>query len=511
MGDNRQSTPFRRIFKSGSIVFVGFVIERGVAFFAKALAARELAQAEFGSVAAGLTVLATMSTLTLLGLNKGVVRYLPRFESSDARRGVVFSALQVSLPVSILCALGVYLFADTVADVVFNDAGTASILQIFALAIPFSVLTKIALGVVQGEQLSLPKVYIENITIPISRFAFIVGFVLLGLGAVGVAWGYVLPHMLAALFGLIYLYRRTDLFRSLRYVPRRREMLFFSAPLIVTGVMARVLSDIDVYLIGYFIGIDSVATYNVIYPIAELIKLILISFGYLIVPMISELHAEGSADHLGRIYLVATKWIVFGTLPLFLGVFLFPELSITLAFGSKYADGALALQVLAVGSLTHAIMGPNSNALIALGKTNRIMYYNIVAAMLNIIMNLLLIPRYGITGAAVATFMSYMLVNLLYSGDLYRTYGVSFVSRSILVPSAATIAIVGSLSIFSNRLFADPLIALIGVVVPAGILYPIVLVQFGDVGSEEMMIIESIEDRFDLNLSAVKRFLGQFA
>ncbi|MFB6301602.1 MAG: flippase [Haloferacaceae archaeon] len=508
---NGDDSIFRDLFRSGAIVFVGFVLEMGIAFLAKAIVARELARADYGSIAIGATLLATVSSLSLLGLHDAVGRYLPRFDASDERRGVLFSALQMVLPVAALASVGLYAGADLLATRAFGDPGTASVIRIFAFAVPFAVLTKIALGGVQGSQLTTPKVYIQNLTLPVSRFSLVAVVVILGFGVIGVAYAYVLPHVLAGVLGLYFLYSRTDLLSGSEYVPRRRDMLVFSAPLVLTSVMSEILSDIDTYLIGYLVGVGPVGTYNVVYPLAEITKVMLLSFGYIITPIFSELQAGSRQARAREVYAVATKWTLLSTLPMVLGLLLFPELAITLTFGAKYIDGATALQILSLGFLFHAFLGPNAHVLKAFGETKRFFYYNAAAAALNVVVNLLLIPRFGITGAAAATLLSTVLMNSFYNLHLYRGHDISPVSSGMLAPGAAVTATVVGIYLLADAVLADRLVVLAAVVIPSAALYPVLLVQFGGVGDEEVMIVESVEDRFGIDLGRVKRLFGRLS
>jgi Na+-driven multidrug efflux pump len=95
---------------------------------------------------------------------------------------------------------------------------------------------------------------------------------------------------------------------------------------------------------------------------------------------------------------------------------------------------------IAIGFFTHAVPGPNVNALTATGKTRLIMWDNLAAGDTNIVLNVLLIPQYGLLGAAIATAVAYGGLNLLYSVQLYRLTGIHPVTLSLLKPATAGLA-----------------------------------------------------------------------
>ncbi|MFC7174347.1 lipopolysaccharide biosynthesis protein [Haloplanus litoreus] len=78
---------FRDLLKGGSVVFVGRIAELGISFLGLAVIARLIGPTDFGAVAIGSTLLSMLSTLSILGLDTGVGRFLPRYESPADRRG----------------------------------------------------------------------------------------------------------------------------------------------------------------------------------------------------------------------------------------------------------------------------------------------------------------------------------------------------------------------------------------------------------------------------------------
>lgn len=98
--------------------------------------------------------------------------------------------------------------------------------------------------------------------------------------------------MAAATLGIYYHKRYTSLFSRGKAISVRRELLTFSAPLVISAVMGDVLADIDIFRLGYFTTSSDIGVYNVVYPLATLLTAVLTSFGFIFMPVISELHAN---------------------------------------------------------------------------------------------------------------------------------------------------------------------------------------------------------------------------
>jgi len=396
---SRWERPSRRTapeaLQGAGIVFTGVVLELVVSFVAKLLIARYLGPTDYGAVSIGLKLMTATSIFVLVGLDSGIGRYLPRRDDPADRRGVLKSALEIALPVGLLAGVGLFLTADPIAVRVFHDPAVAPVIRVFSVVLPFAVVFRMAIGGVQGMQQSLPKVFIQNLTLPISRFLLIAVVLLYGLGTVAAAWAWGSPTSSPACWGVL---------PGPLHAPVRGRAGHVDAPR-----TPRVLGAADDN------RRDAPGTLPHRHVLPGLLRLDHrrrrlqrrlsarpATHGR---PVGVRIH--GDAGHLVArrwglrrgdapdLPASPQKWILLATLPVFLVVVLFPEMVIRVTFGAEYDQGALALSVLAVGFFTHAVVGPNGNTLTSVGRTRLIMYDNVAVAVTNVTLNLLLIPGTG--------------------------------------------------------------------------------------------------------------------
>lgn len=501
----------RKLFTGGGILFFGLVAELGISFLAKAVIARFLGAVDYGAVSLGVTSLGLLSTLSLLGLQSGVGRYLPRFDQDEERRGVLVSATTVVLPVATVTGLGVAALAEPIATQLFTDPEVAPIIRIFALAIPFAAVVKLAIGIIQGVQQATPRVVVKNITPPITRFTAVAIAVVLGTGAIGIATAYAAAYVVAALVGGYYVATRTSLFDfKITPTPMRRELLSFSAPLIVSATMAFVLTDLDTFMLGYFSNTRDVGIYNVVYPIAQLLTVGLSAFSFLFMPIISELDSKDATDEMIGLYQIVTKWVFMATLPIFMVIALFPEVTIAITFGREYVAGGGALSLLAVAYFSNAIAGPNADTLTSFGHTRLIMWDNLAVGVLNAVLNVALIPTYGFIGAGFATAVSYIVLNLLYSTQLYRITGIHPFSTGLVRPGIIAVALTVTTVWITRTFFTVTIFRLMVMFTLFLVAYGIIILRFGGVEEEEVMLVLSFEDRFGVDLGPLKNLANLF-
>jgi len=500
-----QHSRFQKLLAGGGLLFIGLIVELGVSFFAKALIARVLGPVNYGGVSLGVTTLGLVSTITLLGLHTGVGRYLPRVDSKAERRGILLSAFQIVVPVTTVAGVLVFVFAEPIAKHVFTDTSTSIYIRIFGLAIPFAAVMKLTIGVIRGLQRSAPKVVVQNITPPVTRFTAVAVAVLFSAGAIGIATAYAVAYVIAAVIGLYYVITRTELLENIKPIYMYGELLSFSVPLVISAAMGFILTDLDTFMLGYFSTTRDVGVYNVVYPLAQILTTGLTAFAFLFMPVLSKLDAEGATSEMCRTYQIVTKWIFMGTFPIFLVVALFPEMTIRVTFGSEYMEGATALTLLAVAYFTHTIAGPNGNTLTSIGRTQLIMWDNLAVGVLNAILNLVLIPEYGYFGAGVATAVSYVVLNILYSAQLYRATQIHPFTSALVYPSLIASVLMSIIYLGTTNFLTVTLPILIMMFLIFILLYALIIFRFGGIEEEEVALVLSFEDRFDINLGPLKK------
>ncbi len=145
-----------KIAKGAGIAFIGTGIGMFFAYLGMMIVARSLGPTDFGLISLASAVATIASTVVLVGMPEGVVRYVSFYKGrNDEQRikGVIYSASKVVLPLGITAAILLFLFADLISVKVFHDPNLTPILRIFSFSVPFFALSYIfmyALGGFQG-------------------------------------------------------------------------------------------------------------------------------------------------------------------------------------------------------------------------------------------------------------------------------------------------------------------------------------------------------------------------
>lgn len=386
------------------ITFAGNIIRLILGFGFVIAATRLLGSSLYGQFVLGLSI--TTFTLGLLNLriHKAVDYFVPQSLANDSAieaSQTFVTVLFIALIGSLVSAALVIALADQFATA-FDEPKLGSILIILGLALPLRAVNKVLFtGFIASKRMGY-RVMLRDAFFPAAKF---VGFLLLfasGFGLFSLVYGYILGVILTVVLGSVLLMYRLAWFN----LPRRlssdkRSLIQYSAPLALAGVVSTILAQIDYILIGYYLPSDSVGVYKVGFEISRGLLVVLLAVTPIFKPMIAEV--LGDSDAVRSRYSLATRWIIIFTFPMFATLALASDVYLSLLFTNSFNNAWVVIVVLSIGYFISAVSGPEGMVLEGLGYTRITLFNNILMLIINIGLGVLLIPKFGIGGAAVAT------------------------------------------------------------------------------------------------------------
>ena len=504
----------RKIAKGTMIVFIGTIIGLLLGFVGRIILVRFTTQSEYGIYCLALTVVSIFVTISTLGLGEGSTRYIAYFRGKGEMRnvrGVISSSIKIVLVASISLAIISFFVSDFISANIFHTAELATPLRIFSIAIPFSVLISVFIAIFRGFDRVDAKVYFQDIFRPVLYLIFLITVVLFGMSFLGVIYAYLASIVITCIAFVIYMLKKSPLSTGKNSVtnPVTKELLFFSVPLLAVSILLMVMSWTDTLMLGYFKTPEVVGVYNAALPLAHLISTVIASVGFLYIPIISQLYGKNQMEELGRSYTISTKWCFMGALPLFFIFFLFPGVVLNLLFGSRYIGAAIVLQVLSLGFIFNSYFGLNYHTLITTGKSNFLMQCFLFSGTMNVVLNVFLIPTFGAVGAAIASALSFAVVEVVMTVKLYTTSGIHPFTKKYTRLTILSILLVSIFYVVKN-LFATTFWILLVFFSLFLLIYGLLVLITRIFDEEDIMMMLTIEKRLGIDLSLVKRFLKRF-
>jgi O-antigen/teichoic acid export membrane protein len=464
--DQREATgePERlttQVAKGAGIAFIGYGIRIVAGFCLNTLLARILGAGAYGLYALGLSVIFVLRPISSLGLNRGVVRLgaVYRGEGNRAHvKGVIRSSLGISLVSALFFSAVLFSLAGIISEHLFDKPDLTHVLQIFALMLPFYILIGIATAVAQ----SFRRIDYEQ-TVAVCQVLLNLGLVglafLLGYRLAGAMYGLLMAGVLVSGVGFYFLWKTfPEIASRLRPAYEIRRLLLISLPVAFVAVAYVLLNYVDRFMLGYFRAAKDVGIYNAAAFFAAQMPLFINAINPIFSPVVADLHNKERYPEIESLYKTVTRWILMATLPLFL-LFLFFPTHIMGIFGAEYKVGSVALTILSIAFLIGAGTGPGGQILHMRGKQNIDALNNVALIIVNVLLNLWLIPPYGILGAAIVTAIGLVLLHTVRFLEVYQLYKMTPYESSMLKPiSAAIIAAFVTLIFqhFANQGFPIP-------------------------------------------------------
>jgi O-antigen/teichoic acid export membrane protein len=421
-----EARDLRTLARGGTLGLVGVVISAAFQFLLVMVVTRGLGATGAGMFLEAVALFTILANLAQFGANTGLVRSLPRSRAlgrtGELRRTLMVAVLPV-LGVSMAAAAGLYAFAPGLAHTFFHgvphDAAVTD-LRLFALALPLAPATIVLLSATRGLGTMVPYVFVQNIGLPVLRLVLVLAVVSAGFGTAAVAMGWVIPTAVAFAVGMIWLIRllrraerrdaeEAEPARGLRELAS--EFWRFSAARGLAGVLGMTVTWTDILLIGALRSTREAGIYAAASRLSIAGAYALQAVGMAIAPQISALLAHDRRERVETVYRFATYWLMALTWPAYMALLAFAPFVMGL-FGAEFVAGHWALVILCVGMLVNLATGNVTVVLLMSGRSGLNLANACVSLVLNATLNLLLIPRMGMTGAAIAWTASLVYINV---------------------------------------------------------------------------------------------------
>jgi O-antigen/teichoic acid export membrane protein len=312
----------------------------------------------------------------------------------------------------------------------------------FALAIPFLAFARVAAAYVQSANDIYRMSVLHHLAQPIANLALLAGAIRLGFGLEGAVGAFVLATAGSAVLGIHYLSKTLPRSAEPGVVARTRHhaLLVYSLAVMLAGLNSEIILRAPIILLGHLTNEAEVGVFSAGASFALSFGFVTMTFLQPAMPVMVELYEARRFDGLRRLYLDVSRWTLAAVMPFFLFLCLF-RADLMRLFGQKFSAGATVLMILSLAWLIYFGKGPADAILQMTGLQNLGLANVLGAAVLTVATNYLAIPRYGATGAAVATASSIALWALAEYLEVRLIYGLSPWSRGavgILLAALAT-------------------------------------------------------------------------
>ena len=396
----------------------------GLATFALALVFTRMLTTEEAGLAFSLTSLFLLvTTLGQLGAGTGLVFFVARADATDPTAIPAYlRAAGAPLVAVSLCTAGVsVVLAPALAGTIGAPAGSPAV-DAVRLVGGFAIcagLLELFTAASRGLGAMAPTSVVDQMARPVLQLALVALVAPTGrIDWVVAAWA--LPYLPAAVGAVAWWHRLSD-----QRVPDVRAeggtarprvwpaYWRFTAPRALAGVAQVVMQRLDIVLVAGLAGLRAAAVYAAVTRFVVVGQVAGTAFGRAVQPRLVAALVAGDRDASREVYRTATCWLVLLTWPLYLVLLTCAPWIVAAVFGPGYADGADVLRLLAASMLVATGCGMVDIVLTMAGRTAWNLANVVLAFGVNLGLDLWLVPRHGIWGAAIGWAAAILCANLV--------------------------------------------------------------------------------------------------
>ena len=397
--------------KQSLVYGAGHVAARGVTFLLLPLYTNVFSLEDYGIISLIYTFIGFMSVILHYGLDASLLKhYVPA--GREDRKTILSNAYFSFILTTTLFFIILVVFRNGISEILFGSS-LSNITTMVAGILFFDVLWSIHVLLLRAEGRPIYFNIISILNVLLTLILNILFVVQLKLGIYGVLLGNLITSGCIFFITLPIILKRSSIKSlSLKYW---KKMMKFGMPFLPAGIFSMILELSDRYILRYLTDIETVGLYNAGYKFGLLILLIVMGFNMAWQPYFLKKEMEE------RKYIADVTTLFLAVLGfLWILLLLWSETMVKMKFGDfsffgeQYWEAASIVPIIGLAYVFHAGYLIQLPGVYLLEKTGWIPWVRGLGALSNIILNFLFIPEYGITGAASATCLAFMLMAVIF-------------------------------------------------------------------------------------------------
>lgn len=405
-----------QVAQNAGISVFGNSIQKVLRYFSALLLTHILGAGTYGIYILALSIVEIGKIFSVLGLNYSMIRYISIFaaeKDNEKIKGLIRFVLKSTFYLSILFTFLLFISAEYISVEILSKPELLVPLRILTISLPIIGLTFVIVGSFRGFKKLKYQVYVEGLFIPILRVIFIAICFILGYKLYGILAAVIAAGIFGLVLSVYYLIKLFPMIGSKRWQGKvnMKSVIGYSFPLFLTVFLNIFINRTDIMMLGYFVDSKDVGVYSIAYRISQLVFFISVSFVGIFAPMVSELHSRNEIERLRSLLKTVARWVLTLSLPIFIILVIYPAKILSL-FGEEFVEGTNVLYILSISTLFSSVIGLSGHLITMSGRAKLTLVNSLSAAFLNVVLNLWLIPKYGMMGAAIGTAISISVVNL---------------------------------------------------------------------------------------------------
>lgn len=395
-----------------SLVYFSQVIGLGIGLITNIFIGRWLGVVGLGLYSITLTFFMVIGMIAGIGIPEAIVKFISEVKDSKETIYSIFSTgIIMSLFSGTLAGISVYFLADSFS-IFFGINELSGLLKIIAFAIPFLVINTTILSSLRGLR-EMKSYSYRQILRSVLLIGSITLFIFLGLEVRGAVLALLITEM-GIFILLIFISEKFFKFLLKDFNLHAKKLFIFGSLVFLASALWTINTYMDTLLVGFFMTEEDVGYYAIAVAIAKAGFLSLpMAVSTVTFPMISEYHGKKLKETITYLVNKTMKFTLFYLSVLGLAVIFFSRDIILLLLHEEFMPAIMPLNILIYGLIFFGPVAAIGTIFTAMDRPDFTSKSNLLIAMINISLDIVLIPLLGITGAAIATVVSFWVLTII--------------------------------------------------------------------------------------------------
>lgn len=375
----------------------------------------------FGVYSICFTVLSIMQVISKFGMDTSIIKLVNQIDFSKGRiiKNLIYKVTAFVLIIGLFCSITLHYLTPTIIPL-FNDYELVKELRLIAIVVvPFSLIFLFS-SIFQSIDDVKSSMILRHLLVQLIFCIFLLVNQVLGLnyGIITVFCFAVTLSFLVAFVLLVTRLKNVDinLFKfsniSNDDIISTKKIISLSFSMLLSTSIFFIMGWTDNLMLGSYVSETDVGYFNACLKLSMVISVSLVVVNSIIVQKIASNYAQNNMAELKLVVKTSSKYIFYLSIVPFMALLLFPK-SLLSFFGNEFTESTLTLILLSIGQLFNALCGLVGMIMQMCGLHKQHQYIVVFTAILNALINYLLIPKYGILGAAIANTISTGVWNIL--------------------------------------------------------------------------------------------------
>ncbi len=432
------------LIKSSGIYAIGSMASPLIALILTPFLTHHISHADYGAFAILSIAISFTSGITQLSLGSALFRvYITDYEVRSDRLAVISTTFILLSLTSIPTAIAMLITAPWLSELLFRNASYSNSVSLAALVILAQNLTVPGFSWLRAENRSALYTVLTLISLFFNLGANVILVGVLQLGVPGAVSALAGSYAVVVVCTVPVVLRRAGLHLRFDVV---RKLLFFGVPMVFSFISIWVLQLSDRYLLGYFGSLAQTASYSVAYTMGGVLSPLILGPFTIAWPTI--MYTIAKRNDAPCIYQLVFRWFGFVLLVAVFALSLLATILLDVLFPPAYHSASPVIPIVALSTMFYGIYSLITVGIYVQRKPWFLIIFTSLAALVNVGLNIILIPLYGSMGAAVSTLLAYaLLVSIAYIVN-QRIYPIPYeIGKFLLALLVGTMLYVGSITL----------------------------------------------------------------